>query len=497
MGPSESIGSAPTGLRRVLAEQHLGIAVVLEYALILAVWYPHGMLHVTSLVVVTACFLGCVFLLALSRPAGAPGRASLVVAGLLCASAVAFLLTHEPLLCADSPRHFAQHVLPLLAVGLLAFGWWTRDRGRARLLLIAACVTYAAFLATHLARSPSPIMDVWHIETQATKALLNGQNPYALVYADVYEAAGWPGYGYAMRFIYLPGLLLHLAPAVWLGLDIRWVSVLALSGGLFLFAHCVRRCSPEGGFSPWGTVAAAAVVIFWFQPGQPFLLEQAWPEALILLYACLAFWGWTEHPVLAGTALALALSLKQTSWFLLPFLGALAVRERRWRMMGTVAVGVACVLAPFFLWSPHDFVHNVVVDILKKAPRGDALSWNPLLPGGAGTALPWTSAVSFVAYGIGWLCLVVGLRRSADRDGDRPLETLKWTIVSLFGFFLFLKQSFFNYYYLVGGFLALYVCLAGRAQAARYMARMRSMALLRRVSAGESSPKNSAVHGPS
>lgn len=447
-------------LRGTRSAQHLAMAVVVLAALVLAVWFSLGMFSLPALVVVTGCWAGCALLFAAPGQEGSPGRllTAAVAAGAI--TCVALLLGGEPLLYPARPRSAVQPFAGALALGLLLWGWLSGDRRRAHLLLVLATMAYAALLGAELLRSPSPVMDVWQIETEAAHVLLNGQNPYREIYGDVYEGAGVAGYGYPMRYIYLPGLLLHLAPAVWVGADIRWVSVLAMCGGFLLFARLVRGCSPGGGYRHPLALAAAAAVIFWFQPGQPFLLEQAWPEALILFYVALAFRAWRGHPVLAGAALVLALSLKQTTWFLLPFLVGLAVRERRWRMMTLVAVGVTCLLLPFLVWSPHHFVQNVLVDLLQKAPRSDSLSWSSLAQGGTGAALLWVSGVGWVAYGAGWLGLASHLSRSGDRD--LTLAALKWAILSLFAFFLFLKQSFFNYYYLIAGLLALYVCLAGR-----------------------------------
>jgi len=393
------------------------------YLLVQGAWGSYGRYNVYFLVALT----GALAVLAVwgdrLRPAPATPLLS-AMSGLVGLLVLFSFLTRQQLACAVRP----EGVLP-------------------RLLGVVAAA---------LVRTPSPVMDVWSISMEATQALLHGQNPYARTYSDVYAAAGVPGYGYASLYIYLPGLLLHYAPAVALGLDVRWVSLAAMTAGLLVFGLLVRARRDEAPDAWQATVPVVACLLFWFHGGQAFLLEQAWPESLILLYLCLAAWLWDGAPVAAAVALALGLTLKQTTWFCAPFLLALAATQRRWRMAAGVAIGVALVVAPFFLWDPAAFFHNVVVDLLQKRPRPDALSWAAVALRHWPAAQPAALGVSLLLYGFAFWRLLLHLRRASP---DPVAATVRWTALGLLGFFLCLKQSFYNYYYLSAGLLTLYACL--------------------------------------
>jgi hypothetical protein len=235
--------------------------------------------------------------------------------------------------------------------------------------------------------------------------------------------------------------------------------VLALAGGLALSAFAVRRLKDGSEGWTWA-VAGSAAALFWYHGGQAFLLEQAWPEGLILLYLCLAALLWGRHAVLAGIALGLAMCVKQTAWFVGPFLGLAAIREKRWGLLAACAVVGLLFAVPFLAWDPGAFIDNCLVDLLRKPPRADGLSWAAFSLQHGGAAFGLVTALGYICY-LGALAL---LARALWRRGERDALGAAWWAAAfgLLGFFLFLKQSFFNYYYLVAGMLAFYPLLAGR-----------------------------------
>jgi len=425
------------------------------YLLVQGAWGSYGRYSVYFLVALTGALAVLVVWGDRLRPAPATPLLS-AMSGLVGLLVLFSFLTRQQLACAVRPEGVLPRLLGVVAAALLTGGWAVRSRRFGIGLLAAAAAVFGLYLAAQLVRTPSPVMDVWSISMEATQALLHGQNPYARTYSDVYAAAGVPGYGYASLYIYLPGLLLHYAPAVALGLDVRWVSLAAMTAGLLVFGLLVRARRDEAPDAWQATVPVVACLLFWFHGGQAFLLEQAWPESLILLYLCLAAWLWDGAPVAAAVALALGLTLKQTTWFCAPFLLALAATQRRWRMAAGVAIGVALVVAPFFLWDPAAFFHNVVVDLLQKRPRPDALSWAAVALRHWPAAQPAALGVSLLLYGFAFWRLLLHLRRASP---DPVAATVRWTALGLLGFFLCLKQSFYNYYYLSAGLLTLYACL--------------------------------------
>jgi hypothetical protein len=142
-----------------------------------------------------------------------------------------------------------------------------------------------------------------------------------------------------------------------------------------------------------------------------------------------------------------------------PFLALSALRERRWRPIAACgAVGLAFAV-PFLVWDARAFVDNCLMDLLRKPAREDGLSWAAFSLRHGRLAFALIGALSYACY-FGALAVLAGaLRKSERRDS---ISLAWWTAaLGLFGFFLFLKQSFYNYYYLVAGLLAFYPLLAG------------------------------------
>jgi hypothetical protein len=220
---------------------------------------------------------------------------------------------------------------------------------------------------------------VWVTLQQAADGLGRGENFYAMSWS------GSPGIQDA--FTYLPWTAVLLAPGRWLFGDIRWALVfwmLVAVGGTWLLA---RPAPPQRVTAPaveaqlmsdtrsgrgrgalpvdslagsaWVWVAAAVTALLVFAPGTLTQLDQAWTEPLLL--AGIVWWA-----VLVGRGrawwavlpLALACASKQHLALLLPIL--LVWKPFGWqRVVGTGAL-TGALIAPWFLASPADFVHDTV-----------------------------------------------------------------------------------------------------------------------------------------
>ncbi len=437
------------------------VFLVLLCVLVLGVYGTFGRYHDVTLYGITICLAGLVSLLATRRQGFLTSYVTIVVGLGLAVAVLVDLCARDPLEYAwlSRPQTWRHAVPALAAVGLLVWGWVTGSRRAAPVVLACAALAFGAYLAAQLHRSPEPVMDVWTIGNESADALLAGRNPYTQVYSDPYEGSEFVGPDYAQTFNYLPGMALQMAVPRLLGLDARWLSLAAMVGGLFLFAMVVRRGE---GAHPWSAVwPGAALIIFWFNGGQAFLLEQAWPESLILVYVCLALWAWQSCQWMATAALILALTMKQTTWFCFPFVAALAIKERRWKLCVIVTAGVTLIVGPFFLWDTGAFFRNVVTSLTSMPPRDDGLGWGAWCIHNAPGLFGYVTKLSFLTYAAALVCLVLRLRRATGREA--VLETLKWMALGLFGFFLFLKVAFYNYYYLVMGLLAFYAVMQSRA----------------------------------
>jgi hypothetical protein len=97
---------------------------------------------------------------------------------------------------------------------------------------------------------------------------------------------------------------------------------------------------------------------------------------------------------------------------------------------------------PFFLWSPRDFVDDVVLFHLRQPFRADALS----IPAAIAKATGWR-APDVVALAAAGAATALTWRRVATTS----LATVPLAAAALYmAFFLFAKQAFCNYYYFVG-----------------------------------------------
>ena len=116
-------------------------------------------------------------------------------------------------------------------------------------------------------------------------------------------------------------------------------------------------------------------------------------DALFLPFLFLALWRWDRYADLDASvvarwlspvALGLAVSVKQTTWFLIPFLLIALVHEGRahstraalrtpLRYLTTVLAVFAVINLPFAVWSPGAWLHGIVLPLT-----------SPFVPGGQG-----------------------------------------------------------------------------------------------------------------
>jgi len=427
-------------------------------------WHSKGFLRTVDLIGLSLLWVAYAIMFRCKRLAQGPRWIVLGLSVVVVACFVYDMLWHNPLLYAVERQHKSYRLLAVTSLGLIIAAWLVPRRRRLSWLLAGAAICYGAYMWTQMARSPHPVMDCWFVHTAAADRLLAGNNPYANAYPDIYEQVGHPGFGYVHYCIYPPALeLLYAIPRVFFA-DIRWVIFTAMSLCLLLFGASVSRKGEQVGSGPSALVQAGAVLTFWYHGGQTYLMEQCWPECILLLLICLALWHWRRNDVLTALALGVAISVKQTAWLCCPFLLSLAVKERRWRLIGLTVAVVTAVVLPFFLWEPTVLFERLILDLLVKPPRKESLSWAAVslkLAPGLFTPVYLASYAFYLACLWG---LILRFRKPQGRDA--LLETVRWMCLGLLAFFLFLKQSFFNYYYFLGGLLTFYLCLAGNVWSA-------------------------------
>jgi hypothetical protein len=293
--------------------------------------------------------------------------------------------------------------------------------------------------AAVLAISPAPAIDVYTSGMRGVEYLLQGLDPYAQDYPDLYKGAA----GYKPTFFYGPGYLLWIVPG-WLLGDIR---VSNLAAEILVFVALLRlRHAPD---RTAGSAATGWIALIWLTfPAGLFMLEQAWVDSILLMAVA---WMWlacrSERFGLAGAIAGFALAGKQTGLVavLLTLLWVFRTHGRRHGVRALTFTTLTSLLffAPFLLWHPSAIWWSLVVQLSQVAPRMDALTlgaWLARYGISAGAVLGVLSLLVVVAAAV-WT-----MRRPLPLWRLIGLSVICYFSVYLFGF-----QAFCNYYWFVAG----------------------------------------------
>jgi hypothetical protein len=310
-------------------------------------------------------------------------------------------------------------------------------------LLLVAFVWLGRWL---IKASPSPFIDVFVFQRDGVAALLQGNNPYALRYPDIYGNSPFYGEGLSINgqlqfgYPYFPLSLLLALPGQVLFGDYRYsqLAAMVLSAGFIAYARP-------------GRVGAAAGALLLFTPRVFFVLEQGWTDPFVLLGISAVVFVSARWKRPVPWVLGLLIAVKQYTIFMVPAALKLLPRPFDWRWVAK-AVGIAAVVTlPFFFWGPKDFWHDVVALQVLQPFRTDALSYLSWSNGPDGH---WPTSLAFIAA-------VVGVLLGLWRQPRTPAGFAAVCALSYLGFFAFNKQAFCNYYYFTLG--ALLVVVGGTA----------------------------------
>lgn len=309
-----------------------------------------------------------------------------------------------------------------------------------RTALAAILVLYTAGGGLLIARSPAPPIDVLELQQSGAAALEKGHNPYQVTFQNFYGKEQTRRYFGDERtelrdYPYPPLSLLVTTLGHRLGGDVRW----AFLGVQFLLAWLLFVLARSVGHqAPFALVMATLCLL---HPRGLYMLEQSWTDSLLAagflaVLVCLQ----RRQLRFLGVALGAFLAAKQYSIILLPIL--LGFRRIPARASAIALAIAAAITLPFFVWSPPDFLEDVVLFQTRQPFRMDALSIPALVARLTGLHAP--GALAFAAAAAATLYVL-------RRPGGGPSARLpgQAAVVSL-AFFLFAKQAFCNYYYFVG-----------------------------------------------
>src|SRR3989344_3781189 len=113
--------------------------------------------------------------------------------------------------------------------------------------------------------SPSPLIDVYGIQKLAPKAILEGKNPYSIVYHFPWQKEPLDVYSYG------PAVIILDMPAVFLMGDPRYTMVFAEIGTALLFYLMIKK-NNKLIFRKWPQIAELLPLIFLFNPRSLFII---------------------------------------------------------------------------------------------------------------------------------------------------------------------------------------------------------------------------------
>jgi hypothetical protein len=361
------------------------------------------------------CIAGLLCMLAVRRPAAAPGA-------LICSASIAAQTVLQPFYLLPLPLMYLTGAV-LAAVPLVRWRWasWS-------MVAVAAAVVSAA-VAQYWTWGTAKI-DVFAEVQGSAQALLHGHNPYSPVYAIFLESPlNHPVYG-SGSLNYGPAVVLVSLPARLLG-DVR-LTVVALNLSILAAALIwTRRAWPGRNLRP-------AIAALWVaSPFVPFMVLMEWTDSFSV--AGLVWWLVLRdrHRNWAIACLAVALASKPS---MLPLMVPLLlwVRPVRGELL-RATVGAIAIIAPFALWTgTAQFVYDTVGIFADFPTRHDAVNVNGLsIALGHGFLPP--SLLLLATVVVAAVCLA---RRPLDYGDLLALGAVLMIVVCFFA-----KQAFFNYYF--------------------------------------------------
>ncbi len=323
---------------------------------------------------------------------------------------------------------------------LLGLAACVRPRLAGRAMLCGAVALYAAAGALTLASSPSPKIDVFHLQQGGARALEAGENPYAATFPNLYNREQTLAFFGDDRtelreYPYPPLSLLATTLGHRVGGDVRW-TLLAAQMGIGLLVFALARGSGHG-----ASVAIALATLHFLHPRGLYLLKLSWTDSLMACaFLAVLLAVQRRRTRWLGVMLSLFVGLKQYSIVALPLLFRSGRVPRRAMVEGLAIAGA--IALPFFLWGPADFINDVVRFQLRQPFRADALSIPAVLFQYTGWRAPGALALVGGGAAVAWAWPRLG--------SAAPPSSLPGAVALAYAcFFLFAKQAFCNYYYFV------------------------------------------------
>jgi hypothetical protein len=312
-------------------------------------------------------------------------------------------------------------------------GAWSVTARRFFWAFVVLLLAWHVWHSSSLVRKFHPFLDVLPLQTEATRALLHGTNPYTITHPDIYDPemsrmvypAGSVVNGRLLvGFPYPPLCLLFDTPGELLG-DIRFSHIAALALCTIFLARMATGWSD-----------AVVIGFFVLNPHTEVMELMGWVDSLMLLPLFAAVYAAKYRRWWLPLALGLFLCSKQYAVLGLLFVPILAGSAGRSTMrLYLQSAGVAAaVTLPFALWNLPHFVQDTLLFQIRSPFRPDSLSFAVLFP------IPFAVIIVVVLAAAIW-ALRVGRVDPALFSAGYALALLLFVATN--------KMAFLNYYYAV------------------------------------------------
>jgi len=282
---------------------------------------------------------------------------------------------------------------------------------------------------------PGDTIDVFTVNTAASRALLHGIDPYTITQVNIYgtkETASFypPGTFVNSRlqigYPYPPVNLFAVIPGYLLG-DVRYSSIAAILISAILIARMQT------------TKFIVAISCILLLNPLTFVLERFnWSEVFVVAFLCATLYAAIKEKWWLPIALGLFICSKQFAIFALPFFFLLQARS--WKSSLKLLAQALCVAGfvtvPFALWNIPHFVHDILIFHAKGPFRVDSLSFAVPL----GHPIPLSIILGLVIAATAW-SLRVTARHPAMFAACYGLVLLVFVCLG--------RQAFQNYYFLI------------------------------------------------
>jgi len=364
-------------------------------------------------------------------------------AGALLGLAIAFFTLAGP---QNAYRPLMAYALVLLMPLVILLTGVTRHVwiAAAFLLFVGVAIRGASYDSEYIGS------DVLLLTDEAIEVLLDGNNPYE---HDFTVSKNTPAYPPGYLFVYLPGHLLN---------EIRLTEILSAGVILVGFAWIAHLIKDDGPVAAMGLYASAPPLLALTIDGS----NDTSMGAFLFVTLVLTFVARRNSSgailLLSGALMGATLAFKQYAFPFWPLviaylfnqrwrldlkLGSRSFRVPAWTVYGATSAAVAALIVlPFFLWSPRDFVHDLLL-FSSTTVHPIVEGWNVwafLLRWQGWNADTWGAKGLLPTLDVGLMVVVilVGLMLGTRR----PSYTLTWGVAAWFVLMFFARWTTYAYF---------------------------------------------------